>query len=161
MHTKMLLWHVCMWCMVALSLLWNQGLKSFPLQWAGVQGINMGPQWEYRQPGVTLQTVRSAWKKLRVKRSLLSKKKIKKPAFFLGERKVVLPQKFWHWCSSCDKKKSLRSGHFSHHSFHTPCMCEIPSLQMEMLVWKTSAHLYDVLMTDMDRNSTSIETEYK
>lgn len=39
--------------MVMLSFLWNQGLTSFPLQGAGVQGIKMGPQWEYRAPGVT------------------------------------------------------------------------------------------------------------
>lgn len=61
----------------------------------------------------------------------------------------------------CDKNKSLRSGHFPHHGFLTPCMCEIPSLEMEMLVRKASAHLYEVLMKDLDRNSISIETEYK
>lgn len=31
MHVKLLLWHVCRWCVVILSMLWDQGLSSFSL----------------------------------------------------------------------------------------------------------------------------------
>lgn len=89
-----------------------------------------------------LQTVRSGWeKKSRVKASLIWKKKA---SFFLGKRIFFFLLKNWHWCSWCmiNTYKSLSSGHFSHHGFLPPCICEVSLPWKQKCYWGGLVHIF-------------------